>query len=239
MLLREAILDFIRQYPVLFFRVLTLKKKYKTLLVSKDTDIMIEGYPRSANTFAVAAFSIAQNKPLKIARHTHAVAQLKRAAALKIPALVIIREPEQAILSYVIREDNVTLSLAINRYISYYKTVNKLHNSFIIAEFDDIVNNYGDVIAKINKRFNTHFSLFEHTKDNIDKTFQKVESMEREHASGELSESKVGRPSKERSHEKARLAKQLDKTQYINQLHECKTLFKKLTKATRRQISSL
>lgn len=98
MLIREIVLDYIRQYLILFFRILSFKQKYKSLLVNEDTDIVIEGYPRSANTFAVAAFEIAQGKPSKIARHTHAIAQLKRAAALKLPTLVIIREPEQAIL---------------------------------------------------------------------------------------------------------------------------------------------
>lgn len=229
MFLREAALDFIRQYPILFFSVLSLKKKYETLLVSKDTDIMIEGYPRSANTFAVAAFEITQKKPLKIARHTHAVAQLKRSAKLKIPTLIIIRNPKQAITSYVIREDNVTLNLAIKRYLSYYEAANKLSDSFVIAEFSDIINNFGDVISRVNKRFNTHFSLFEHTKNNINKTFQKVENMEREHASGVLSESKVARPSKERNSQKEILEKQLSMAKYKHKLDECQTLFQKLT----------
>ena len=212
MLLREIVLDYIRQYPILFFRILSFKKKYKNLLVNEDTDIVIEGYPRSANTFAVAAFQISQRTPLKVARHTHAVAQLKRAATLNKPTLVIIREPKQAILSYVIREESVTLDLAINRYLAYYKAVSQLHNAFIIAEFKDITSNYGNVISRINKRFDTQFSLFEHTKENIEKTFLKVENMEREHADGILSESKVGRPSSERNLKKNDLAKELERS---------------------------
>lgn len=229
MILREITLDYIRQYPLLFFRVLSFKQKYKPLLVNKNTDIVIEGYPRSANTFAVAAFEIAQEKPIKIARHTHAAAQLKRAANLKIPTLVIIREPTQAIISYVIREDNVNLNLAIKRYITYYSAVSKLRENFIIADFNDITKNYGDVITKINQRFNTHFLIFEHTEENIKKTFRKVESMEREHANGVLSESKVGRPSSERDSQKLALAKLLEYSKYKKQLDICENLFQQLT----------
>lgn len=235
MLLREIVLDYIRQYPILFFRILSFKQKYKSLLVNEDTDIVIEGYPRSANTFAVAAFEIAQGKSLKIARHTHAVAQIKRATHLKIPTLVIIREPAQAIISYVIREDNVTISLALKRYLTYYKAVSKVQNAFIIAEFRDITNNYGDVISRINKRFNTNFLLFEHTEENIKKTFQIVESMEREHASGVLSESKVGRPSNERDSQKSALAKQLEHSKYKKQLDTCEKLFQQLTLPVNKQ----
>ena len=36
-------------------------------VVGEDTDIVIEGYPRSANTFAVAAFRLAQPATPRIA----------------------------------------------------------------------------------------------------------------------------------------------------------------------------
>ena len=214
MLLREITLDYIRQYPILFFKILSFKNKYKSLLVNEDTDIVIEGYPRSANTFAVAAFHISQRTSLKVARHTHAVAQLKRAVTLEIPTLVIIREPKQAILSYVIREENVTLNLAISRYLTYYKAVSQLKNAFVIAEFNEVISNYGNVISRLNKRFNTQFSLFEHTKENIEKTFINVENMERDHAEVTLSESKFGRPSSERNLKKKELAKILENPKY-------------------------
>lgn len=229
MLLREAVLDYIRQYPILFFLILSFKKKYKYLLVDKETDIVIEGYPRSANTFAVAAFKISQKNNLKIARHTHAVAQLKRAAALEIPALAIIREPKQAILSYVVREKQVNLNLAINRYITYYQALKKLENKFIIADFKDITKNYGDVIFKINNRFHTNFLIFKHTKENVEKTFRKVEDMEREDAGGALSESKVARPSDERNRLKATLLKKLDQPTYRKKLEKCESLYNQLT----------
>ncbi|MGD1922294.1 MAG: hypothetical protein ACFCAD_27420 [Pleurocapsa sp.] len=55
--------------------------------IEKDTDIVIEGYPRSGNTFASSAVRIAQTKPVKIAYRLHAPTQLICAAKMVIPAI--------------------------------------------------------------------------------------------------------------------------------------------------------
>jgi len=54
--LRHAIRTLIGQYPWLYFNIYGLKSKNKRLGVDASTDLVIEGFPRSANTFAVAAF---------------------------------------------------------------------------------------------------------------------------------------------------------------------------------------
>src|SRR5918999_5771267 len=69
----------------------------------RDTEIVIEGFPRSANSFAVAAFARAQGRKPKIAHHVHAPAQVIAAARAGIPAIVLIRNPEEAVLEYVIK----------------------------------------------------------------------------------------------------------------------------------------
>jgi hypothetical protein len=56
--------------------------------VSRTTEIVIEGYPRSGNTFAVVAFRLAQGREIEIAHHLHAAAQIKRAARLDVPAFI-------------------------------------------------------------------------------------------------------------------------------------------------------
>ncbi|HYT30505.1 MAG TPA: hypothetical protein VEN82_06985, partial [Actinomycetota bacterium] len=40
------------------------------VLVRPETDVLIEGYPRSANSFSVAAFGLAQPREVEIAHHT-------------------------------------------------------------------------------------------------------------------------------------------------------------------------
>lgn len=61
----------ISHYPWLYFPIQRLRPQRRDLVVARDTEIVIEGYPRSANTFAVAAFLLAQGRPVKIAHHLH------------------------------------------------------------------------------------------------------------------------------------------------------------------------
>src|SRR5689334_19049404 len=72
--------------------------------VSRGTEIVIEGFPRSANTFAVVAFRLAQQREIEIAHHLHAAAQIKHAINLKVPVIVLIREPSDAILSVAVKD---------------------------------------------------------------------------------------------------------------------------------------
>ncbi len=229
MIIREILLDYVRQYPATFFRVVSCKSKYDGLLADEATDIVIEGYPRCANTFAVAAFELAQPRRMKIARHTHAVAQLKRAAALGLPALVLIREPSEAILSYVIREENTTLRIALNRYLTFYRAVEQLRESFVIADFSEVIRDFGQVVRRVNKRYGSDFSVFEHTEENTEQVFRRVEEMERQHAGGVLLESKVSRPSNARASQKAELAEQLAERWFQPDLHRCEALYQSLT----------
>ncbi|MEW6059376.1 MAG: hypothetical protein AB1551_04425, partial [Actinomycetota bacterium] len=63
-----------------------------------STDLVIEGYPRSANTLAVSAISAAQPGPIRIAHHLHAPGHVIAAIRRGVPVLVLVREPEEAVI---------------------------------------------------------------------------------------------------------------------------------------------
>src|SRR5919199_3703026 len=89
-------------------------------VISSETELVIDGYTRSATTFAVYAFQLAQHRPVRIAHHLHAPAQLIAAAKLKVPTLVTIREPEGTILSQLVQEPNVAMRDALVAYVRFY-----------------------------------------------------------------------------------------------------------------------
>ena len=70
--------------------------------VTPDKLVVIEGFPRSGNSFARRAFIMAQDETFdvtRIAHHLHVPAQVIRAARWRIPTLVLIRRPKDAVLS--------------------------------------------------------------------------------------------------------------------------------------------
>ncbi|RMG27959.1 MAG: hypothetical protein D6732_19595, partial [Methanobacteriota archaeon] len=78
-LLKHRVKHALAPYPFLFvtaYRLFAPAHLRMEKLIGARTEIVIEGYPRSANTFAVVAFRLAQNRPVKIAHHLHMEAQI-------------------------------------------------------------------------------------------------------------------------------------------------------------------
>ena len=136
-------------------------------VIAPDTELVIDGYTRSASTFAVYAFQMAQLRPVRLAHHLHAPAQLRAAAKRGVPTLALIRKPQDAILSEVIREPGVSLRHAMAAYTRFYSCLLPYRSSFVVADFDEVTHNFGAVIRRLNQRFGTSFEVFNHGDENL------------------------------------------------------------------------
>jgi hypothetical protein len=145
--------------------------------VSRTTEIVIEGYPRSGNTFAVVAFRQAQGREIEIAHHLHAAAQIKRAARLDVPAIVLIREPSEAILSLVVRDPQASMRWALRSYIRFYSTVIPYLEKTVVAPFATVISDLASIIRMVNTRYGTAFKEFVPTEDALSSVRQTVEWM--------------------------------------------------------------
>lgn len=65
----------------------------RELIVGRGTDIVIEGFPRTGNTFAVVAFKNVQDRNYQIAHHLHIISQVKKAVSNNVPVIVLVRNP--------------------------------------------------------------------------------------------------------------------------------------------------
>jgi len=161
--------NYIYQIYIKYIRKHLLGKEL--YFVNKTTDIIIEGFPRSANTFCYKAFSLAQNKSLKIAHHTHLSSQIIKGVKLGIPTLVLIRRPLDTVISHYLKDKLANPFISILNYINFYKKILPYKNKFIVGEFNQIINNLDKIIEKINDKYNIDFKIFYPTKKNIKKAF--------------------------------------------------------------------
>ncbi len=179
--------------------------------VTRDTDIVIEGYPRTGNTFAVAAFKLAQPRPLEIARHTHAPAQVILAVRWGIPTMVLVRVPVDAAVSLMIRAPYLTHSRVLRDYVRYYETLLPYRDRFEVARFEEVTSDFGEPTRRLNARFGTDFAVLEPTADNEQRAMKMVEQMELEDSGlPEVREMQVARPSAEREPLQRRLRVELE-----------------------------
>jgi hypothetical protein len=135
-------------------------------VIGPDTRLVIDGYTRCATTFAVYAFQLAQPEPVRLAHHLHAPAQLVAAARRGVPTLALIREPEGAILSQLIREPNVVMPDALVGYTRFYARILPFRDAFVVGEFEEVTRDFGAVVRRLNARFGTSFTPFVHTEEN-------------------------------------------------------------------------
>ena len=188
----------IGKYPFLYCNLYKLwRGNDAPRLVDRTTQVVIEGFPRSGNTFAVTAFQVAQTEDVRIAHHLHVPTQVIRAAHLQIPVLVLIREPADAVSSLVVREPRITARYALNYYISFYRAIAGYRSAYVLGPFEEVTSDYAATIERLNTRFGTHFSGFEHTEANLRTVFSRIEKLNVLNDDG--SENRVARPSSART----------------------------------------
>ncbi len=182
--------------------------------VSRTTEIVIEGYPRSGNTFAVVAFRLAQGREIEIAHHLHAAAQIKRAARLDVPAIVLIREPSEAILSLMVRDPQASMRWGLRSYIRFYSAVSPYLEKTVVAPFATVISDLASIIRMVNTRYGTAFKEFVPTEDALSSVRQTVEWM------GQLDSRMTGwdyHRSVALPSEKRQRAKEARRTEYLDE----------------------
>ena len=164
----------VTEHPALYLPIARAKRALRLdvrdlqrQVINSRTELVIEGYTRCGTTFAVYALQLSQERPVWLAHHWHAPAQLIEAAHRKVPALLVIRRPEDAILSQLVREPNVTIHDALVAYSRFYECLLPYRHSFVVGEFEQVTHEFGPVIRKLNARFGTSFAEFVHTDANV------------------------------------------------------------------------
>ena len=111
---------------------------------------------------------------MRIATGLHVPAQVIRAARWRIPTLVLIRRPKDAVLSFAIR-DPISVEQALKYYFSFYETVEGYGEAYVLGNFEEVTGDFGRVIRHLNDRFGTSFSPFLHNEQNVEAVLARVE----------------------------------------------------------------
>lgn len=172
-----------------FINLLNIKKKYN--LVNNSTDIVIEGFPRSGNTFATACFASA-NSNSNIARHHHCISQLKEGLKRKIPTIALIRSPRDSIISFLIRRPEIKASFVINEYLVFYNYVKSYYDSLLIIEFDKLIKSHTFILEILEERYPQKFNTNNH--HSYEDIINIVDEMERIDSQGKFRSTHVARP---------------------------------------------
>ena len=218
------------KHPTAFYGLYRLASKDQARVVTPDTQLVIEGFPRSANTFARVAFNAAQSGRVRIAHGLHVPAQVVRAAQWRIPTLVLIRKPKDAVLSLVIR-DPISVDQALRYYISFYETSEKYRDAYVLGPFEEVTEDFGQVIKRMNDTFGTAFALFHHDEENVSKLFAGMETHARKKYGESLWERKVQRPAAARERIKDEIEYDLESPKRKKLIARAEAVYDRLTES--------
>ena len=216
------------KHPAAFYGLYRLARKDQGRVVTPETQLVIEGFPRSANSFARVAFNRAQNERVRIANGLHVPAQVIRASRWRIPTLVLIRRPKDAVLSFAIR-DPISLNLALRYYLSFYETVEAYRGAYVLGLFEEVTEDFGRVIQHLNDRFATTFSPFRHDEQNVEGVLARIERNSRKRFGEASLENKASLPFAAREEKKHVLGYELEAPKHRGLMARAQAVYDRLT----------
>ena len=146
--------------------------------------------------------------------------------------MVLIREPKDAVLSLVIR-DPISVDQALKYYISFYETTEKYPDSYVLGRFEDVTEDFGRVIGRLNEKFGTTFSLFRHDEENVKELFAGMDDQARKKYGERLWERKVQRPAAGRERIKDEIEYDLQNPKRMRLIARAEAVYDRLTNQVR------
>ena len=152
------------------------RRRHPLGVLRAETELVIEAFPRSANTFSAVAFQISQPRPVRLAHHLHAPAQIAAAAGRGVPILVPVRHPRDSAISVAIRSPHVSLSEALEAYRRFHEAILPHRDACQVALFEDVTTDFGRVVEALNAKFGTGFV---HTPENVARVYALIDERAR------------------------------------------------------------
>jgi hypothetical protein len=212
----------------LFLPIARLREDGKRTVVRRDSDIVIEGYWRCANHFAVNAFIVAQPRPVHVAHHFHAPAQLMLAVRWNVPPLLLIREPVAAVSSATVYLEHDDPRPLLTFYNIFHEALLPYRDQLVVSNFPRTVNDFGSVIAEINERYGRSYALFQGTPEEA----ARVEALIREEHSANMEgiAATLPLPSEDKERLKSRVMERLSSPECAPLLDQARRYYEEFAK---------
>ncbi|GGW82353.1 hypothetical protein [Alteromonas halophila] len=111
-----------------------------SLIANEDTDIIVDGDPRSGNSYAVDLINWCF-KDLKIAQSTHSIDNVRLGNLMGKPTIVLIREPVNAKCSLYIGTGQ-PISKLVENFINFHKELSHYESiKFFCFKSNSLIHN--------------------------------------------------------------------------------------------------
>ena len=175
-----------------------LDPRTRSRRVTRRTDLVIDGMARSANSYSHVALLLTNGESLAISHHLHTPRVIQRGVKFGLPTIVLIREPRAVLASVIQYDKDGSARHFLDAYLSYYRTVEPLLDHVVLADFTEVIADFGAVIDRCNAKFGTSFVRYNRTEEGEAAIVKKIDEIMAQVAAPEDLESKTPRPSEQR-----------------------------------------
>lgn len=167
---------FFARNPLLWRNIQLVRYRNSRLIgqiVSPSHHLVLEGFPRSGNSYSIRAFLHANGarRAWSIAHHFHKLPQVLLGRKWGRPMIVLMRNPDDAVLSLAAHTAMKAVSsledtafqvrgfrILFEHWHHYYKTVHNLRDSVVLSDFETTTQRFDLVLQAANTRFNQDFA---------------------------------------------------------------------------------
>lgn len=157
----------LERLPFCYLSLLRFKRRKHwsvAWVATPEHDLVIEGFPRSANSFAFHAFAEANGSELRIGTHTHSPAQVVQAARWKIPTMVLVRDPVGAVTGLISFDRQLRrqagfegveapspyeIRRTVKRWEWFHSRIVPVRGRIFVANFQEVIQDF----ESVSKRF--------------------------------------------------------------------------------------
>lgn len=121
--------------------------------ITDETDLVIEGFPRSGNTYCAETFRLVGGPGFEVVSHVHHVAQVKSSIRRGVPTILVVREPVGCLASYLVAGPHATVRGVLREYIAYHEGLHRQIPSCMVVDFAELTSDVDAAIGRANRLF--------------------------------------------------------------------------------------
>lgn len=122
--------------------------------IHDDTALVLDGFPRSANSWLEACFRTALGEDFPIAQHSHAAPQIREGVRRGLPVIVLVRPPLDAVSSLLIRDGDIfSPRLALDEYAAFSAAVLPVARKTLVVPFKAAIGPFPPVMRALSEKF--------------------------------------------------------------------------------------
>lgn len=171
---------------------------YSGVRPTPDTVLIVDGFPRSANSYCYYGLKRAFGHLGEVRGHTHAGAVFDHASRRNIPSVALIRHPVDAVSSFLQYNTRLTPGIALKSYSLFYEATIRNSDSVLICSFSTITQDFSSLLLSIQNRFSIDRIQTTWSTDDDRATKGEVEASHLARNGGSLATARVPLPRSER-----------------------------------------